>query len=204
MCTHDLSFLLFAISFDIITIATRNTMKLLTLSTLIAMGGATEHTLRGRQLGQGHGWGIRPPFTNPPSEDICAKTISTYTIQGSSDKISGSTGYPGGEAPIINDFCAHFLDETDPPSSWLATIDDYNSCLARPQAGPVIIGKWWFNRDIPNTAGSFAFEEDAVCGYINEVGSNKDGRVKHELWDENLLGKSLSKFEQVSFLTTLE
>jgi len=167
---------------------------------------------------------VAPPFTNPKPKDICVQELQAYTIRGESNPIVGKTGlsfdisacfidpFTGvGVIGNVNPACTGILVASYPCLSFqedlAADSPPYLSCLATKEAGPVIIGKWWFNKDV--NFGSFAFENGAVVATIDETAACEnapdqitikeecDGRTKFELWEERLLGMPLGEFNEV-------
>ena len=153
---------------------------------------------------------VAPPFTNPTPKDICVQELQAYTIRGESTPIVGKTGLNfefaqcsnDGTLPVtnINPACTGILSTPYACSSFATDFppeyDTYLSCLATKEAGPVIIGTWWFNRDV--NFGSFAFEDGAVVAAIDST--DPSSRTKFELWEQRLLGMPLGEFNEVFIL----
>ena len=146
---------------------------------------------------------LLPPFTNPEPKDVCIQEMQAYKIKGPETPIVGKTGLSSVAPFNVNPACASVIDFTD-PATFLSTLNDYYSCLATPAAGPVIIGKWWFDRDIPEppeNSGQFRFEPGYVCGKI--TGSESNSRTKFELWEERFINLSLGNFTEVRITITI-
>jgi len=142
---------------------------------------------------------LLPPFTNPKPKDVCIQEMQAYKIKGSGTPIVGPTkDNPVCPPGTLSDaFMAAVAGGSSQP------LDDYLSCLATPAAGPVISGKWWFNRDIPSPAppatensGQFRFEPGYVCTEI--TGIETDSRTKFELWEDAYIGLPLANFTEFS------
>ena len=105
---------------------------------------------------------VIPPFTNPKPKDVCIQEMQAYKIKGSATPIVGPTKdnpvCPPGT--LLGAYVAAGAAGSSQP------LDDYLSCLATPAAGPVISGKWWFNRDIPLSAGI-----DSLSTFCDVIGS---------------------------------
>lgn len=154
---------------------------------------------------------VAPPFTNPKPKDICVQELQAYTIRGESTPIVGKTGLSfdisacfidplngAGVIGNVNPACTGILAASYPCLTFqedlAADSPPYLSCLATKEAGPVIIGKWWFNRDV--NFGSFAFENGAVVAAIDSTDSSS--RTKFDLWEQRLIGMPLGEFNEFS------
>ena len=167
------------------------------------LGKRTERSnKKKRMFGSSSSDDLLPPFTNPEPKDVCIQEMQAYKIKGSATPIVGPTKdnpvCPPGT--LTDAFMAAVAEGSSQP------VDDYLSCLATPAAGPVISGKWWFNRDIPSPAppatensGQFRFEPGYVCGEI--TGTEEKSRTKFELWEEALIGLPLANFTEVCTIT---
>ena len=143
---------------------------------------------------------VIPPFTNPKPKDVCIQEMQAYKIKGSATPIVGPTKdnpvCPPGT--LLGAYVAAGAAGSSQP------LDDYLSCLATPAAGPVISGKWWFDRDIPAppaNSGQFRFEPGYVCGKITEEEENS--RTKFELWEQKFINLPLGDFTEVYFTITI-
>ena len=148
---------------------------------------------------------LLPPFTNPEPKDVCIQEMQAYKIKGSATPIVGKTGLSTIPPDFnVNPACASVIDFTD-TATYFATIDAYLSCLATPAAGPVISGKWWFDRDIPESpvpnSGQFSFEPGYVCGEI--TGPESNSRTKFELWEQKFINLPLANFTEVRICITI-
>ena len=158
------------------------------------LGKRTERSKKKKRMFGGSsssGDELLPPFTNPEPKDVCIQEMQAYKIKGSATPIVGPTK-DSSVCGTFND--ALLAAATTQPLA----LDDYLSCLATPAAGPVISGKWWFDRDIPAppaNSGQFHFEPGYVCGKITEEEENS--RTKFELWEEKFINLPLGNFTEV-------
>ena len=111
---------------------------------------------------------LLPPFTNPKPKDVCIQEMQAYKIKGSATPIVGPTK----DNPVCTPgtFNGALLAAVAEGSS--QPVDDYLSCLATPAAGPVISGKWWFDRDIPLSPGIEKLSE--LCTTIDSTYTQQD------------------------------
>ena len=164
------------------------------------LGKRTERSKKKKRMFGGSsssGDELLPPFTNPEPKDVCIQEMQAYKIKGSATPIDGKTGLTTTPPFNVNPACASVIDFTG-TAAFLSTLNDYYSCLATPAAGPVIIGKWWFDRDIPeppDNSGQFSFEPGYVCAEI--TGSESNSRTKFELWEQKFINLPLGNFTEV-------
>ena len=159
------------------------------------LGKRTERSKKKKRMFGGSsssGDELLPPFTNPEPKDVCIQEMQAYKIKGSATPIVGPTK--------DSSVCGTFNDALLAAATTGSTqpLDDYLSCLATPAAGPVISGKWWFDRDIPeppDNSGQFSFEPGYVCAEI--TGSEANSRTKFELWEEKFINLPLGNFTEV-------
>lgn len=144
--------------------------------------------------GSGSSDELPPPFTNPPAKDVCIQEMQAYKIKGSATPIAGPTKDNAACPPDGTLLGAFIQDQTVP-----GTLDAYLSCLATPVAGPVISGKWWFNRD--QFSSQFRFEPGHVCGEI--TGAQTNSKATFEFWNFELINLPLSRFTEVCITITI-
>ncbi|KAK1743240.1 hypothetical protein QTG54_005861 [Skeletonema marinoi] len=109
----------------------------------------------------------------------CSCTFTTIiTAAGNPSPIEGPTGFG------TNTLCDPLLTSGDAEGWW--------DCLSSPEAGPVVVGNWWFNQDAAN--GAFVFEEGSVCGVID--GTELDSRTRFQLWEHKYKNMRLDIFTE--------
>ena len=167
------------------------------------LGKRTERSKKKKRMFGGSsssGDELLPPFTNPEPKDVCIQEMQAYKIKGSATPIVGPTK----DNPVCppGTLLGAYVEAGSAGST--QPLDDYLSCLATPAAGPVISGKWWFDRDIPeppDNSGQFSFEPGYVCAEI--TGSEKNSRTKFELWEEAFINLPLGNFTEVCITITI-
>eukprot|EP00986_Skeletonema_menzelii_P007887 scaffold3134_cov111-Skeletonema_menzelii.AAC.5 len=131
--------------------------------------------------------------TSKAGKKVCLEYafLTDVVVKGSATPIAGPTGLSGCTSLPPSGVCC-----TEGAACALGSpdaCDAYSACLRDPANGPVVVGDWWFNRDV--TDSSFRFEEGKVCAGISSDASN-DSKTSMELWDQDSLGERLDRFRE--------